>query len=178
MDQARHSYSLVLLPLANRASNLARVSACIMFAALSLAGCDKRSESSPGSSPAAVGSGTSSSGRTEAGKPSTGTEVATPAAPDARGGSSTGAAGVAPVPDTSGGPSSGSMSPGASSSGVASTRPSEPTGSAANTGPGGGTVPVTPPQVSTNGGMPASGLGNSSSSGNTNSTPQSTTGQK
>lgn len=89
---------------------------CMAVAAalLSTAGCDRRSESSPGSSPAAVGSGSTSSGRSDAGTASSGVETRTPAAPDIRSGGSTGPAGVAPTPDTSGGHSTASIPPGAS----------------------------------------------------------------
>lgn len=87
---------------------------CGFVAVVALAGCDRRSESNPGSTPAAVGSGTTSSGRSDAGTPSSGVEVRTPAAPDIRSGGSSGAAGVVPVPDTSGAPSSGSTGSGSS----------------------------------------------------------------
>ncbi|MDB5868613.1 MAG: hypothetical protein JWP96_945 [Polaromonas sp.] len=167
--------------LSNPDNNLAkplswRAASALVMMVLGLTACDRRSESSPGSTPAAVGSGHKSSGRTEAGTPSSGVEVRTPAAPDTRNGGSTGSAGVVPTPDTSGGPSSGSTGSGASNSGVASINRSAPTGSASSN-QNNGTVQVTPPVTSTNGGAPASSLGNSgASSGNTNSTPQSNTG--
>lgn len=144
--------------------------------AVGLAACDKRATSNPGATPAAVGSGQTSGG-SNASMPSSGVEVRTPAAPDARGGGSTGGKGIAATPDTSGGPSTGSPSPGASNSGVASIQNSAPVGSAANASSANGSVAVTPPQVSTNGGASASSLGNSATTqGNTNSTPQSNTG--
>ena len=82
--------------------------------AVALAGCDRRSESSPGSTPAAVGAGSASNGRSDAGTSSSGVEVRTPAAPDIRSGGSSGSVGVVPVPDTSGAPSSGSTASGGS----------------------------------------------------------------
>lgn len=138
---------------------------------LGLSGCDRRSESNPGSTPAAVGSGTSSSGRSDAGTPSSGVEVTTPSAPDSRGGGSSGSAGMKPIPDTSGAPSSGSSSPGPSIGGPAPSTTPTPVER--------GTAEVIPPKVSNNGGVPASALGRSgTSSGNTNSTPASTTGNR
>ena len=89
---------------------------CSVVAVVALAGCDRRSESNPGSTPAAVGSGSTSNGRSDAGTASSGVEVRTPAAPDTRSGGSSGSAGVAPIPDTSGAPSSGSTGSGSSDS--------------------------------------------------------------
>ena len=137
---------------------------CGLVAALALAGCDRRSESNPGSTPAAVGSGSTSSGRSDAGTPSSGVEVRTPAAPDTRSGGSSGSAGMAPVPDTSGAPSSGSSGNGASSMAA---------GNAAQSA----NAPATGAQTTTNGDLPASAMGKSGTpSGNTSSTPQSNTG--
>lgn len=107
--------SLFSMPSANAVRPLQWISISLVMMTLALAGCDRRSESNPGSSPAALGAGGASSGRTEAGTRSSEVEVRTPSAPDIRGGGSTGPVGVTPTPDTSGGPSSGSTSPGASS---------------------------------------------------------------
>jgi hypothetical protein len=150
---------------------------CGLLAVAALAGCDRRSESNPGSTPAAVGSGSTSNGRTDAGTPSSGVEVRTPAAPDIRSGGSSGSAGVAPVPDTSGAPTTGStgsgssdIRPGQVGAGVA---PGTSSGAAT---PSGG-APSTGAQTTTNGGVPGSAMGGSgTTSGNTNSTPKSNTG--
>lgn len=112
-----------------------------------LAGCDRRSESNPGSTPAAVGSGTTSSGRSDAGTPSSGVEVRTPVAPDIRSGGSSGSAGMPPVPDTSGAPSSGST--GSGSSDVTPGQGVGTTGAAS-------AAPATGAKTTTNGGLPAS----------------------
>lgn len=144
---------------------------CGLVLTLGLSGCDRRSESNPGSTPAAVGSGKTSSGRSDAGMPSSGVEVSTPSAPDSRGGGSSGSAGVGPIPDTSGAPSSGSSSPGASRAGPAPSTAGAPAER--------GRVEVIAPQVTNNGGVPASALGQAgSTSGNTNSMPASTTGSR
>lgn len=132
---------------------------CVAAAALALAGCDdRRSESNPGSTPAAVGSGSTSSGRSDAGTPSSGVEVRTPVAPDIRSGGSSGSAGMPAVPDTSGGPSTGSTG-----SGSSNVVPGQATTDSASPGSGA----VSPG---------ARGVAGSTSSGNTNSTPQSNTG--
>lgn len=145
-----------------------------LVAVLALAGCDRRSESNPGSTPAAVGSGSTSNGRSDAGTPSSGVEVRTPAAPDTRNGGSSGSAGVAPIPDTSGAPSSGSTG-----SGSSDIRPGEvgagvATGSSSGSAHQGGGVPASSAQTTTKGGAPASAMGGAG--GNTNSAPQSNTG--
>ena len=158
----------------NRILHSSLLGVAALVAALSLAGCDRQSTSHPGSMPAKTGSGTSSGGNSPQPGTSSGVEVRTPAAPDSRGGGSSGSKGVAPIPDTSGVPSSGSNSPGA---GNASTVNNASVDGPNNGQNNKGTVPVTPPVVSTNGGLPASSLANSgTSSGNTNSTPQSSTG--
>jgi len=155
---------------------LAGLCVALAVAALGLAGCDRRSQSNPGSTPAAIGSGTAPSGRTDAGTPSVGVETTTPGAPDTRGGGSTGPKGAAPTADTSGGPYSGSNSPGASSSTAAPAGASASSlGASSASGSGTGAVA---PSATTNGGAPASALGNSASSGMTNSTPQSATGNR
>jgi len=150
----------------------------LTVAAFGLAGCDRRSESNPGATPAAVGSGTAPSGRTDAGTPSSGVDVATPAAPDARGGGSTGAQGVVPVPDTSGGPYSGNTTPGAAKSGPPPAGAPVPAGTAHLGGAAGAGTADRSPSSTTNSGAPASALGNAASNGNTNSTPQSSTGNR
>jgi len=151
---------------------------CALVAILALAGCDRRSESNPGSTPAAIGSGSTSNGRSDAGTPSGGVEVRTPAAPDTRSGGSSGSAGVAPVPDTSGAPSSGSTG-----SGSSDVRPGQVGGGVATGSSGaavsqsGGASSGTGTQTTTNGGVPASAMGGAgTTSGNSNSTPQSSTG--
>lgn len=83
--------------------------------ALGLSACDRRSESSPGSSPAAVGSGSTSNNRSEASTPSSEAEVRSPTAPDTTGGGSSGPKGSVPTADTSGGPTPNRNLPGASS---------------------------------------------------------------
>ena len=97
------------------------ITASMMVLALGLSACDRRSESNPGSTPAAIGSGEKSRGRGEAGTPGDSVEVRTPAAPDTLGGGSSGPKGSVPTADTSGGPSSASSAPAASPGGTAST---------------------------------------------------------
>ena len=150
---------------------------CGLVAVVALAGCDRRSESNPGSTPAAVGSGSTSNGRSDAGTPSSGVEVRTPVAPDTRSGGSSGSAGVGPIPDTSGAPSSGSTG-----SGSSDIRPGEVGAGVAPASPGGpahqaGGASSSSAPITTNGGVPARERGGAgSTSGNTNSTPQSNTG--
>ena len=142
-----------------------------------LAGCDRRSESNPGSTPAAVGSGSTSNSRSDAGTPSSGVEVRTPVAPDIRSGGSSGSAGVAPVPDTSGAPSTGSTGSGSSDIRPGQVGAGVAPGSPSGTTPQSGSTPSTGTQPTTNGGVPASAMGGSgTTSGNTNSTPNSSTG--
>ena len=150
---------------------------CGLVAVLALAGCDRRSESNPGSTPAAVGSGSTSGGRSDAGTPSSGVEVRTPAAPDIRSGGSSGSAGVAPVPDTSGAPSSGSTGSGSSDIRPGDVGAGVATGAAGGTAQQSGGGAASSAQTTTNGGVPASAMGGAgSTSGSTNSTPQSNTG--
>ena len=100
----------------------------VLLAALSLSACNKQSTSYPSNPAASVGSGTGSASGNASSQPSSssGAEVQTPAAPDARGGGSSGFKGSVPTPDTSGGPSSGSNSAGASTTGAPSSAASAP----------------------------------------------------
>ncbi len=116
-----------------RSLRLPWITASLVVLALGLSACDRRSESNPGSTPAAIGSGEKSRGRGEAGTPSDSVEVRTPTAPDTLGGGSSGPKGSVPTPDTSGGPSSASSAPGAAPAGTASTPSSTPQGSTGNT---------------------------------------------
>lgn len=147
---------------------------CALAAVLALAGCDRRSESNPGSTPAAIGSGSTSNGRSDAGTSGSGVEVRTPAAPDTRSGGSSGSAGVAPIPDTSGAPSSGSTG-----SGSSEVRPGQVGGgvttgsSGAAASQSGGASSGAATQTTTNGGVPASAMGGA---GTTSGAPQSSTG--
>ena len=109
------------------------LAASILVGVLGLSACDRRSQSNPGSTPAAIGSGKTSSGRSDAGTPSDSVEVRTPAAPDTLGGGSSGPKGSVPTPDTSGGPSSASSAPGTTPAGPASTPSSTPQDSTRNT---------------------------------------------
>lgn len=171
---------------------------------MGLAGCDKRAESNPGSTPAAIGS-QSTSGST-ADQPSSSVETRTPAAPDGRQGGSSGSQGMPAVPDTSGAPTStdlnnnqpriatpgtGGAAPG-STTGAGAPSPGSSNGSAITAGnanraadgsvqgnpQGAGTSPR-PSDGTTNGGLPASALGGTgTSNGNTNSHPSSNTGNR
>lgn len=146
MDNSSARSNPTSMPLANCSRPLPWLTASILVVVLGLSACDRRSESNPGSSPAAIGSGSKSSGRSDAGTPSDGVEVRTPSAPDSRGGGSSGFKGSKPTADTSGGPTSDKSLPGVSSSGTASGTSSAPTGSASSGVQSGATVPVTPPR--------------------------------
>ena len=175
--------------------------------AMALAACDQRAESSPGSSPAAIGSA-STSGKT-ATEPSSGVEVRTPSTGDIKPGGSSGSKGVPAIPDTSGGPTAGGLNngqppvavpptagaaPGSATSGTAPI-PGANKGSAINAGnanragngavQGGtrteGALEPRPSGGTTNGGVPASvlcGSGANDGNSNSNSTPQSNTGNR
>lgn len=96
--------------LTKRFSKLAWLAGPALALALGLSACGKSNNSDTSSST----SGNKS--RTVAPGPSTEVEVRTPAAPDSRGGGSSGPKGSVPTADTSGGPSSDVSVPGAASS--------------------------------------------------------------